>query len=169
MAMTKFKGATVNTCGDLPKAGAATPDFALTQGDLSEAKPADFQGAPVILNIFPSVDTPVCAASVRRFNETAASLGNVKVLCISRDLPFAQARFCGAEGIENVVMLSEMRDRDFGKAYGLEIVDGPLAGLLARAVLVVDGEGKVTYVQLVEEIAEEPDYEAALEALKACM
>ena len=169
MATTKFKGATVNTSGDLPKSGAAVPDFVLTKGDLSDAKPADFKGAPVILNVFPSIDTPVCAASVRRFNESAAGLGNAKVLCISRDLPFAQARFCGAEGIESVVTLSEMRNRDFGKAYGLEIVDGPLAGLLARAVLVADAEGKVTHVQLVPEIAEEPDYDAALAAVKACL
>ena len=167
MATTKFKGTPVDTCGDLPEVGAAAPDFTLTKGDLSDAKAADYRGSAVILNVFPSIDTPVCAASVRKFNETAA--GNAKVLCISRDLPFAQARFCGAEGIENVEMLSDMRgDRTFGMDYGLEIADGPLAGLLARAVLVIDGEGEVAYVQLVPEIAEEPDYDAALAALEAC-
>ena len=127
MATTKFKGTPVNTCGDLPAVGTTAPDFALTKGDLSDAKPADYRGSAVILNVFPSIDTPVCAASVREFNETAAGSGNTKVLCISRDLPFAQARFCGAEGIENVEMLSDMRgDRTFGKDYGLEIADGPL-------------------------------------------
>ena len=168
MATTHFKGTPVQTCGNLPEVGAAAPEFTLTKGDLSDTGLKDFQGTAVVLNIFPSVDTPVCAASVRKFNETAAGQSGVHVFCISRDLPFAQARFCGAEGIENVVMLSEMRDGAFGEAYGLRIADSPLAGLLARAVLVVDGAGKVAYVQLVPEIAEEPDYDAALAALKAC-
>lgn len=167
MAATKFKGNPVNTCGDLPAAGAKAPDATLTGGDLGDVSISGFSGSKVVLNIFPSIDTPVCAASVRKFNETAASLENTKVLCISRDLPFAQGRFCGAEGIENVVMLSELRDSAFGEAYGVRIADGPLAGLFARAVVVIDPQGNVAYSQLVPEIAEEPNYDDVVACLKS--
>ena len=129
------KGPRSRRGGDLPQSGAAAPEFSLTKGDLSDATLKDFQGTAVVLNIFPSVDTPVCAASVHKFNETAAGVPSAQVLCISRDLPFAQSRFCGAEGIEGVVMLSEMRDDGFGKAYGVRIAGGPLDGLFARAVV----------------------------------
>ena len=167
MATTRFKGNPVQTNGNLPAVGSNAPEAVLTGGDLADVKISGFAGAPVVLNIFPSVDTGVCAASVRRFNEAAASLGNAKILCISRDLPFAQKRFCGAEGIANVTMLSEMRSDSFGQAYGVRLVDGPLAGLFARAVVVIDASGKVVYVQLVGEITEEPNYEAALACLKS--
>lgn len=169
MAMTKFKGTLVETCGELPAVGTAAPDFVLTKGDLSDVALEDFRGSAVLLNIFPSIDTSVCATSVRKFNEAAAGVENAKVLCVSRDLPFAQGRFCGAEGIENVVMLSEMRDTNFGEAYGICIAEGPLAGLFARAVVVLDPQGKVAHAQLVPEIAEEPHYDAALAALKGCL
>ncbi len=167
MASTKFKGSPVQTCGDIPAVGSKAPEATLTGADLADVKISSFAGSAVVLNIFPSVDTGVCAASVRRFNELAASLPNVKVLCISRDLPFAQARFCGAEGIANVTMLSEMRDDSFGQAYGVRLVDGPLAGLFARAVIAIDAGGAVACVQLVPEITQEPDYEAALSCLKS--
>ncbi|MHB8973343.1 MAG: thiol peroxidase [Pirellulaceae bacterium] len=166
MATTKFKGTPVQTSGNIPAVGGKSPDAALTGADLADVKISSFLGSNVVLNIFPSVDTGVCAASVRRFNAAAASLKNAKILCISRDLPFAQKRFCGAEGIANVTMLSEMRGESFGTAYGVRMVDGPLAGLLARAVVVIDATGKVAYSQLVPEIAEEPDYDAALNCLK---
>jgi thiol peroxidase len=167
MATTRFKGNPVQTCGNLPAVGSKAPEAVLTGGDLADVKISGFAGTPVVLNIFPSVDTGVCAASVRRFNEAAASLGNAKILCISRDLPFAQKRFCGAEGIANVTMLSEMRSDSLGQAYGVRLVDGPLAGLFARAVVVIDATGKVAYSQLVGEIAEEPNYDAALACLKS--
>lgn len=167
MATTRFKGNPVQTNGNLPAVGSKAPEAVLTGGDLADVKISGFAGTPVVLNIFPSVDTGVCAASVRRFNEAAASLGNAKILCISRDLPFAQKRFCGAEGIANVTMLSEMRSDSLGQAYGVRLVDGPLAGLFARAVVVIDATGKVAYSQLVGEIAEEPNYEAALACLKS--
>lgn len=167
MATTRFKGNPVQTCGQVPAVGSKIPDAVLTSGDLADVEIRDFVGSNLVLNIFPSVDTGVCAASIRRFNEAAASLSNAKVLCISRDLPFAQKRFCGAEGIANVTMLSEMRGDSFGQAYGVRLVDGPLAGLFARAVVVIDADGKVVHSQLVGEIAEEPDYEAALSCLKS--
>jgi thiol peroxidase len=166
MATTKFKGNPVQTCGAIPATGAKAPDAALTAADLSDVKIGSFTGSNVVLNIFPSVDTGVCATSVRKFNEAATSLKNTKVLCISRDLPFAQKRFCGAEGIANVTMLSEMRGDSFGNAYGVKMIDGPLAGLFARAVVVVDAAGKVVYSQLVPEITEEPDYEAVMKCLR---
>lgn len=166
MATTTFKGNPVQTSGDIPAAGGNSPDAALTGADLTDVKISSFLGSNVVLNVFPSVDTSVCAASVRRFNEAAESLKNTKILCISRDLPFAQKRFCGAEGIANVTMLSEMRGDSFGSAYGVRLVDGPLAGLFARAVVVIDATGKVAYSQLVPEIAEEPDYDAVLNGLK---
>ena len=167
MATTHFKGGPVNTCGDVPATGQKAPEATLTGGDLSDTSISGLQGSKLVLNIFPSIDTPVCAASVRKFNESAAALENTKVLCISRDLPFAQGRFCGAEGIENVTMLSEMRDDGFGKAYGVRITDGPLTGLFARAVIVIDENGNVAYSQLNNEIAEEPDYDAVLSCLKS--
>ena len=137
----------------------------LTGSDLNDVKPENFKGKKLILNIFPSLDTATCAASVRKFNEKAASIKDSVVLCISRDLPFAQQRFCVAEGIKNVVSLSEMRGMSFGKRYGIELSDGPLAGLFARAVIVTDADHKIVYTELVPEIAKEPDYEKALNAV----
>jgi thioredoxin-dependent peroxiredoxin len=162
MAEITFKGAAIHTQGELPTVGSPAPEFKLTAGDLSEKSLSDFKGKKVILNIFPSVDTGTCAASVRKFNEEAAGLENTIVLCISRDLPFAQSRFCAAEGIENVVSLSEYKDNNFSEAYQLRIVDGPLAGLLSRSVVVIDEEGTVTYTEQVGETADEPNYEQAL-------
>ena len=165
MAHVTFQGTPVNTVGDLPAVGQAAPDFTLTKTDLSDVSLADYKGKKLVLNIFPSVDTPVCAASVRRFNDEAGKLDNTEVLCISRDLPFALGRFCGAEGLENVTSASELRSDDFGQDYGVRIADSALAGLFARAIVVIDEEGKVVYTQLVPEIAEEPDYQGALAAL----
>jgi thiol peroxidase len=165
MATVTLKGNTVHTVGDLPKVGQTCPEFSLTKGDLSEAKLSDFKGHKVVLNIFPSIDTPTCAMAVRKFNEKAASLTNVKVLCISADLPFAQKRFCAAEGIENVVSLSSFRHSEFGDKLGVKLSDGPIAGLLSRSVVVLDEQGKVIYTELVPEISHEPNYDKALEAL----
>ena len=164
MATVTLGGTPFAISGDIPAAGDAAPDFTLTGGDLGDVSLGNYAGQRLILNVFPSVDTPVCAASVRRFNEEAAALEGVSVLCVSRDLPFAQGRFCAAENIEAVSCGSEMRDGSFGDAYGLRITEGPLAGLLARAVVVVDGDGKVRYSELVPEIKQEPDYDAALAA-----
>lgn len=166
MAQIKLKGNDISTCGELPKIGEQAPEFQLTKTDLSSASLADFKGKKVILNIFPSLDTAVCAASVRRFNTEAAKNANTIVLCISDDLPFAHGRFCSAEGIENVVSLSEMHQRDFGEKYGVRITTGPLAGILSRAVVVVDENGKVVYSEQVPEITQEPDYDKALAAIK---
>lgn len=166
MATTAFQGTPVKTVGDLPEEGAQAPAFSLVGNDLGEVSSADTAGKRVVLNIFPSVDTGVCAASVRKFNELAASLENTTVLCVSNDLPFAQARFCGAEGIENVVAASGFRSA-FGKEFGVTMVDGPLAGLLARSVVVLDEEGTVIHKQLVDEIGTEPDYDSAVAALGA--
>jgi thiol peroxidase len=165
MSGTKFKGNPVHVDGQFPKVGDKAPSFKLIAGDLSEKTLADFVGKRKVLNIFPSVDTGVCAASVRHFNKDAAGLKNAVVLCISADLPFAQARFCGAEGIENVTMLSMMRGREFLKDYGVAMIDGPLAGLAARAVVVLDEHDKVIHAQMVDDITHEPDYDAALKAL----
>jgi thioredoxin-dependent peroxiredoxin len=154
-----------NTSGDLPAVG-STPSFSLTKGDLSETTQADFAGKRVVLNIFPSVDTPTCAQSVRTFNERASEADNTVVLCVSADLPFAQGRFCGSEGLTNVSTASSFRSPSFGSEFGLNLVDGPLAGLLARAVVVLDEQGKVVHSELVGEIAHEPNYDAALNALK---
>lgn len=165
MTSITLKGQQVHTVGTLPAVGTEAKDFTLTAVDLSEKSLHDFKGKYVILNIFPSVNTGVCAASVRKFNEDAANLPNTTVLCISKDLPFAQAQFCGAEGIKNVVMLSDFRS-SFGKEYGVEIADSPMKGLLSRAVVVVDPEGKIIYEEQVPEIAQEPDYEAALNTIK---
>lgn len=165
MATITFKGHTITTNGELPNIGDATPEFNLAAVDLSSKSLNDFQGVNLILNIFPSVDTGTCATSVRNFNKTAADLENTKVLCISRDLPFAQKRFCGAEGIENVEMLSDFNTGKFGKDYGLEIENGPLAGLHSRCVVVVNTEGKVIYTEQVPETVDEPNYEMALASL----
>ena len=165
MSIIHFKGMEVHTNGELPKIGVSAPTFSLIKNDLSTLALSDLKGKKVILNIFPSIDTGVCAASVRRFNKEAASLTNVVVLCISKDLPFAQARFCGAEGIENVITGSDFRTQTFAEQYGILQLDGILAGLLARAVVVIDENGIVKYTQLVDEITTEPDYAAVLEVL----
>jgi len=165
MATITLKGNPIHTSGELPPVGAVAPAFTLVANDLSEVHLSDFAGRQVVLNIFPSLDTGVCAASVRRFNEIAAHHRDTVVLCISADLPFAHARFCGAEGIGNVQTLSSFRNPEFGTAYGVVLVDGPLAGLLSRAIVVIDAEGKVAYTEQVPEIGQEPDYESALEEL----
>lgn len=166
MATITLKGNTIHTSGNLPKVGEKAPNFSLTTTDLGVKTLADFSGKKLILNIFPSIDTGTCAASVRNFNKEAAALQNTKVLCISRDLPFAQARFCGAEGIENVVNLSDFATGSFGKDYGLEIIDGPLAHLHSRAIVILDEKGIVTYTEQVAEIVDEPNYKNALKAVK---
>lgn len=165
MADITLKGNPVSTVSELPAVGTAAPSFTLVKKDLSEANLADFDGKKVILNIFPSLDTPVCAASVRRFNLEASSLPDTVVLCISADLPFAHKRFCEVEGIENVVSLSVFRSPEFGTDYGVTMVDGPLRGILARAIVIIDGDAKVIYTEMVPEITQEPDYEAALKAM----
>jgi thioredoxin-dependent peroxiredoxin len=165
MASITLGGNPINTAGELPKVGSKLADFKLVKNDLSIATLSDFSGKKLVLNIFPSIDTGTCATSVRKFNESAASLDNTAVLCISRDLPFAQKRFCGAEGIENVVNLSDFQEGSFGKANGLEIVDGPLAGLHSRVLIVADVDGTILHTEQVAEIADEPNYEAALAVL----
>jgi thiol peroxidase len=165
MAQITLRGNSINTVGELPAVGSQAPGFALTGTDLGVVSSEQFGDKPVLLNIFPSVDTPVCATSVRTFNERVAGSG-VSVLCVSNDLPFAQKRFCGAEDIENVTTASAFRD-SFGEDYGVTIADGPMAGLLARAVVVIGADGNVAYAELVPEIAQEPNYDAALGALGA--
>jgi thiol peroxidase len=165
MATITLGGNPIHTNGELPKVGSKAPDFKLVKTDLSVASLSDFAGSKLVLNIFPSVDTGVCATSVRTFNQKASTLENTKVLCISRDLPFAQKRFCGAEGIENVENLSDFKTGSFGENYGLTMTEGPLAGLHSRVVIVVDENGVVTHAQQVPEIADEPDYETALAVL----
>ncbi len=165
MATVTLKGSEIHTSGNLPANGSKAPDFTLIKNDLSTASLSDYNGQKVVLNIFPSIDTGTCAQSVRQFNQEAAELDNTKVLCISRDLPFAQARFCGAEGIDKVETLSDFRDGNFGEAYNVAFTDGPLQGLLSRAVVVLDENGTVTYAEQVPEIVDEPNYKAALEAL----
>lgn len=165
MAKITLKGNEINTIGELPSVGSMAKDFKLVAEDLSTKTLEDFRGSKLILNIFPSIDTGTCAASVRNFNKLAANLNNTKVLCVSRDLPFAQKRFCGAEGIENVVMLSDFKTGQFGKDYGLEILDGGLAGLNSRSIVIVDENGKITYTEQVAETTEEPNYEKALASL----
>jgi thiol peroxidase len=162
MSSITLGGNPINTSGELPKTGSQLADFKLVKTDLSIATLADYAGKKVVFNIFPSIDTGTCAASVRKFNATAANLNNTVVLCISRDLPFAQKRFCGAEGIENVENLSDFKDGSFGKTNGLEIIDGVLAGLHSRAVIVIDEKGTILHTEQVNEIADEPNYEAAL-------
>jgi thiol peroxidase len=165
MATITLGGNPIHTSGELPKVGSKAPDFQLVKTDLSIASLADFAGSKLVLNIFPSIDTGVCATSVRTFNQKASTLDNTKVLCISRDLPFAQKRFCGAEGIENVENLSDFKTGSFGENYGLTITDGPLAGLHSRVVIVIDENGIVTHAEQVPEIAQEPNYEMALAIL----
>ncbi len=165
MAEITLRGEVQHTCGDLPAAG-STPAFTLVGGDLGAVTHESLKGKNVILNIFPSIDTPTCAQSVRTFNENAAGQDNTVVVCVSADLPFAQTRFCGAEGIENVTVASTFRNPEFGTDFGVRIEDGPLAGLLARAIVVLNGSGAVTHTELVPEIANEPNYDAALQALQ---
>ena len=166
MAEITLRGNPVHTNGELPQTGSRAPDFRLTTADLRDVSLADYRGQRKVLNIVPSLDTPTCATSARRFNERAAALENTVVLLISADLPFAQKRFCEAEGIDRVEPLSMMRERSFAERYGVLMEDGPLAGLTARAVLVLDTDDRVLYGELVPEIAREPDYEAALAALR---
>lgn len=166
MATITFKGTTVNTSGQLPSNGTAAPDFALVKTDLSEVSLKDLKGKRVVLNIFPSIDTGVCAASVRKFNKEASSLPNTVILAISADLPFAAGRFCSVEGIENVHPASVFRNTNFAKDYGILMLDGPLKGLLARSVVVIDADGKVAYTELVPEVTQEPNYEAAIATVK---
>jgi thioredoxin-dependent peroxiredoxin len=165
MAQITFRGNPLNTVGTLPEVGSKAPAFTLTGMDLSDVSLADFAGQNVVLNIFPSVDTAVCAASVRTFNERAAALEGTTVLNVSADLPFALGRFCGAEGIDKIQSASVFRS-DFGDTYGVKIAEGPLAGLMSRAVVVVDGDGVVTYTEQVPEIGQEPDYESVIGNLK---
>jgi thioredoxin-dependent peroxiredoxin len=165
MATITLGGNAINTTGELPKVGSQAPNFTLVKTDLSTTTLEDYKGTKLVLNIFPSIDTGTCATSVRKFNETASSLENTKVLCISRDLPFAQKRFCGAEGLENVENLSDFKTGSFGKEYGLEIENSVLAGLHSRVVIVLDENGIVKYTEQVPEIADEPNYESALAAL----
>lgn len=165
MAQTKFGELTVNTIGEMPVVGAPAPVFTLTGNDMKDVNSKDFAGRNVILNIFPSVDTGVCATSIREFNKRAAGLSNTVVVCASKDLPFAMKRFCGAEGIDKVITASDFRNRGFLKDYGVELVDGPFAGLAARAVVVIDANGNVKYTELVPAVGQEPNYEAALKAL----
>lgn len=167
MAKTAFQGTPVTLAGEFVQTGVQAPDFSLVKGDLSSFTQADVKGKYALLNIFPSMDTGVCAASVRKFNQLASQMKDTIVLAVSKDLPFAQGRFCTAEGIENVISLSDYRyTSDFGEKYGVLMTDGPLCGLLARAVVIINPEGKVIYTELVPEITQEPDYEKALAALK---
>lgn len=165
MSDITLKGNPIKTAGDLPDVGTPAPAFTLVKNDLSEASLSDFEGKKVVLNIFPSIDTPVCSASVKRFNEEASRMTDTAVLCISADLPFALGRFCGAEGLKDVTPLSVFRSPEFGKNYGVLITTGPLAGVLSRAIVVIDGTGKVSYTEQVPEITQEPNFDAALSAL----
>lgn len=166
MATVTLRGNPLAILGEIPAVGTSAPDFRLTGLDLKDVSLADVAGSKTVLNIFPSVDTATCAASVRRFNAEIGHFPGAKVLCVSRDLPFALKRFCGAEGLSHVQPVSELRDLSFGEAYGLRLLEGGMAGLLARAVVVLDETGKVLHSELVPEIAQEPNYEAALAALK---
>lgn len=166
MATVTLKNNAIHTIGELPGLNSNALDFTLVTTGLAEKSLKDYEGKRVILNIFPSVDTATCAMSVRQFNQDAASLSNTIILCVSRDLPFAQARFCGAEGIENVEMLSDFRNAQFGKDYGVLFTDGPLTGLLSRAIVILDEKGKVVYTEQVAETTEEPNYAQALDVLK---
>lgn len=165
MANITLKGNSITTVGQLPESGTKAPDFTLVKTDLSTCSLADFAGKNVVLNIFPSIDTPVCAASVRKFNEVAGSKENTVVLCVSADLPFAHSRFCETDGLDNVVPCSVFRSTDFGKDYGVTIDSGPIAGLLSRAIVIIGPEGNVAYTEQVPEIAQEPDYDKALAQL----
>lgn len=165
MAQTKLGERTVNTLGDLPMIGSTAPDFTLVGNDLKQVALSTFAGKNVVLNIFPSVDTSTCAASVREFNKRAASLTDTVVLCISKDLPFAMRRFCGAEGIDKVHTLSDFRNQGFSKDYGMEMIEGGMQGLFARSIVVVGKDGKVKHTQLVPSVGHEPDYDSALKAI----
>ncbi|NNF18266.1 MAG: thiol peroxidase [Flavobacteriaceae bacterium] len=165
MATVTGKGQPMNTLGNLPEVGSKAPDFQLTRTDFTDVSIKDFKGKKILMNIFPSIDTSTCATSVRKFNEQAAGLEDTVVLCISKDLPHAQKRFCGAEGIDNVIPLSDFRSGNFGKTYEVEFTDTPIKGLLSRSVVVVDREGKVLYTEQVADTSNEPDYNAALQAL----
>ena len=164
MATVTLKGNPIETVGELPTVGSDAPAFTLVKNDLSEVSLADFSGSRLVLNIFPSVDTPTCAMSVRTFNQQAAELDNTQVLCVSADLPFAQGRFCGAEGIDSVATASSFRST-FGQDYGVDFANGPLAGLLSRSVVVIDEQGKVIYTEQVAETADEPNYDGVKQAL----
>jgi thiol peroxidase len=166
MAEVKHRDLTVHTNGNLPPVGSMANDFMLVNQDMQEVSLGDFAGKNLVLNIFPSIDTRVCAMSVREFNKRASELTNTVVLCISHDLPFAFKRFCGAEGIENVVTLSDFKTKAFGKSYGIELIDGSFAGLHARAIVVIDNHNKVVYTELVPAIGQEPDYERAIQSLQ---
>jgi thiol peroxidase len=166
MAQITLQGNKINTNGTLPAVGSKAPDFKLVKTDLSETSLQDYKGKRVVLNIFPSLDTSVCATSVRKFNAEVSKLENTVVLCISKDLPFAHSRFCTTEGLNNVIPASEFRDNAFSDAYKVRIIDGPLAGLHARAVVVINEDGDIVYTELVPEIAQEPDYNSAVKALK---
>ncbi|MDA3808881.1 MAG: thiol peroxidase [Spirochaetaceae bacterium] len=166
MADITLKGNPIKTIGKLPESGSKAPDFTLVQQDLTDIKLSDYKGKNVILNIFPSLDTATCASSVRKFNKEASSMKNSVVICISADLPFAAGRFCTTEGLKDVYTASVFRDTDFGKDYGVLLIDGPLKGVLSRAVVVVDPRGIVTYTEQVPEIVDEPDYDSALKAIK---
>jgi thioredoxin-dependent peroxiredoxin len=165
MATTKLGPNDANTIGNLPSIGSTAPDFILSGNDMKDVSSKEFAGKTIVLNIFPSVDTGVCSASVREFNKRAASLTNTMILCVSKDLPFAQKRFCGAEGIDRAITLSDFKGRGFGKAYGVELMDSGFAGLFARSVVVIDPSGKVKYTELVPQIGQEPNYDAALKAI----
>jgi len=166
MARVSSRGEVVETSGELPEVGSRAPDFALRKADLSSVRLADYAGSRLVLNIFPSIDTPTCAKSVRQFNQRAAEMPNTRVLCVSADLPFALGRFCGAEGIEQVETASVYRAPEFGRDYGVYMAEGRLGGLLARAVVVVGEDGRVIYRELVPEIAQEPNYDAAIALLR---
>lgn len=166
MATVTLKGNPITTVGELPTVGSKIPAFKLVKNDLSELSNKDTEGKKIVLNIFPSVDTGTCAASARFFNQAASDLQNTQVICVSRDLPFAQARFCGAEGIENVVMASDFKTGQFGEDFGVLFNSGPLAGLLSRSIVVADETGTVLYTEQISETADEPNYEKALDALK---
>ncbi|MDZ7650879.1 MAG: thiol peroxidase [Cytophagales bacterium] len=165
MALTKLGPQDANTIGNLPAIGSSAPDFTLTTNDMKDVSYREFVGKNIVLNIFPSVDTGICSASVREFNKRVASMENTVVLCISKDLPFAQKRFCGAEGIDKALTLSDYRNRGFGKSYGVELIDSGFVGLFARAVVVIDPAGKVKYTELVPQIGQEPNYDAAVKAI----
>jgi len=166
MAKISFKGNPINTVGTLPAVGSKAPDFKLTKTDLADVSLKDYAGKKVVLNIFPSIDTGVCATSVRKFNQEAANLPNTVVVGVSKDLPFAHKRFCGAENITGVVTTSDLREGSFGKAYGVTMTEGPLAGLFSRSIVVIDEKGTVKYVEQVPEITQEPDYAKAIAAVK---
>ena len=165
MSKIAFKNSPVNTSGELPKVNSTAPEFTLVKGDLSEISLSDLKGKNVILNIFPSLDTSVCAASVRKFNQEASNVSNTVVLAVSADLPFASTRFCTTEGIENVIPASVFRNPEFAEKYGVLMTDGPLKGLLARAVVVINPEGNISYTELVSEITQEPNYKAAISSI----